>query len=83
MFFNMKIEVNEDQPLDDIVSELESKGYCFDGRLDGSDLLEVVTYACDKSYVIFTKYGKNHFMVEHPLHKKTTLAELKEMRCSN
>ena len=27
MFFNMKIEVNEDQPLDEVVRELERLGY--------------------------------------------------------
>lgn len=79
MFKNMKIEFNEQQPLDEIVVELDRLGYKFDGKLDGDEVFEVITYSFDKTYVIFTKAGKRHFMIEHPIHLKTTLAELKEM----
>lgn len=77
---NMKIEINKDQPLADVVRELERLGFDYDGKLDGIEINEVVTYGIDSTYVISTKYGKNHFMIERPIHNLTTLDELKEMK---
>ena len=74
MFFNMKIEVNEDQPLDDVVKELERLGYRKDDTLNDC--------AC---YVFTLNDGFYFIYMDSPIWsvKSTTLSELKEMKCSN
>lgn len=72
--------VNERQTLEAIRKELDDQGYKYEGKLDGTELHCVVTYRIDGSYAVFTKAGKNHYMVEHPIHKIVTLEQLKELR---
>ena len=75
MFFNMKIEVNEDQPLDEIVSELEKRGYkC--GYKTELIAKRVNTFA-DGYFVILGNTGRGF------TDNLATLSELKEMKCSN
>lgn len=66
---NMKIEINKDQPLDEIVATLESKGY--HGNIGAS-----------RNILLTSKFGK-YFTVEcctNDLYVETTLIELKEMK---
>ncbi len=68
-FTNMKIEINEQQPLDDVVKELERLGYSEDIR----NPMKV-----NNVYV----YGNGDFSildVDCDWGRLTTLAELKEM----
>ena len=74
MFFNMKIEVNEDQPLDEIVAELERLGYIKLSWLDHQK--EVIATFKTGVYSNF-----NYFY--NDTHNLTTLPKLKEMKCSN
>lgn len=68
---NMKIEVNEEQPLDEIVSELERMGYWL--RISGN--MVFAWMANGKQNILrMDKVPMGHY----PL---TTLAELKEMQC--
>lgn len=67
----MKIEVNEDQPLDEIVGELERLGYKQVG----------VSYIFRGSTFVCTNKNGYYVCLKKPAYycKKTTLAELKEM----
>lgn len=67
-FKNMKIEINESQPLDGVVKELERLGYKKDLVMGESWILchEFGLYSCHSH-----DYGFSN---------KTTLAELKEMK---
>lgn len=69
---NMKIEINESQPLDDVVRELERLGYEFRNS-NGVDFVFITTYREDKSFILWDK------ILFDPTLKFTTLAELKEM----
>ena len=73
-FKNMKIEINQDQPLDEVYSALIDNGY------KGVDL--DVNY--DPKMVITSSDGEYHcyFKFDERLvnYKTTTLAELKEMK---
>lgn len=68
-FKNMKIEINEEQPLDDVVIELERLGYIAD------------TWSSDCNFIYSNEDGSyDCFYGNHPeFHEETTLAELKEM----
>lgn len=69
---NMKIEINKDQPLDEVVSELERLGYkC--GYKTGLVAKRVNTFA-DGYFVTLGNVGMGL------THNLTTLAELKEMK---
>lgn len=72
MFFNMKIEVNEDQPLDDVVSELERLGYKKHIWENYINMIYVVSF-------VSGVYTNADFNPENELYKLTTLPELKEM----
>ena len=78
MFFNMKIEVNEDQPLDDVVSELERLGYSLDKQFhNGHKSKSILTW--DNG--TFEGYESDMRNLYGSI--DTTLPELKEMKCSN
>lgn len=73
VFKNMKIEINDEQPLDEVVAELKVKGFRSCGGLQGGSgyivtISKVYTWCCDDS--IEHLWSKN---------KLKTLAELKEM----
>ena len=68
---NIKIEVNENQPLDEIVRELERLGYRCYGYLTSDD---ICILAQDDGYIIGCD-----FEVDNKCWKLTTLTELKEM----
>ena len=78
MFFNMKIEVNEDQPLDEIVAELERLGFKKTGWIGYKNVSFITTsklgFYTDHAVSFWSCFG------DSPL---TTIAELKEMKCSN
>ena len=69
---NMKIEINQDQPLDDVVRELERLGYELAGF---AYLFNSKTYVC-------TNVGGRFTTLKNPPAYciETTLAELKEMK---
>lgn len=73
-FQNMKIEINEDQPLDDVVMELERLGcsmaYCAE---------EHKTCICTYD-TYFNCYSTDINQFNGVL---TTLAQIKEMKCLN
>lgn len=66
---NMKIEINEEQSINEVVKELERLGYVKDTTL--SDCPDYVYTFEDGSYFIY--------MGNHGSDEPTTLAELKEM----
>lgn len=69
MFKNMKIEINEEQPLDSILKELKRLGYkCRNG---------VAWY--EKFIETDTKGGYSGYYEDQERYKPTTIAELKEM----
>ena len=71
MFFNMKIEVNEDQSLDEVVRELERLGYIEDRKENPYLSTRFVhTYKCG---TYDHKYDDLYFG------EITTLTQLKEM----
>lgn len=68
-FKNMKIEVNEQQPLDEVVRELEGLGYKATDSFEGN-----------YSYIMAFDNGTYVAWGISPCYaKSTTLAELKEM----
>ena len=78
MFFNMKIEVNEDQPLDDVVRELERIGY----RKIAWIGYRGVGFVTTNTQGFYTDHVVN--LIDCFLNLNvTTLAELKGMKCSN
>ena len=74
MFFNMKIEVNEDQPLGEILKELKRLGL-YVGFIDDSDPW-VSARADTKLIVSF----ENEISLPDSHWNMITLAELKEMK---
>lgn len=72
---NMKIEINKDQPLDDVVMELEKKGYKKTGWIGYRNPSFITT----NSQGFYTDHAISFWSVfgDSPL---TTLAELKEMK---
>lgn len=71
MFKNMKIEINEQQPLDAVVAELERLGYA-----KNSNLTHGITWiVCFKSG-FYSQYRKMNGFSD----VLTTLAQLKEMK---
>ena len=76
MFFNMKIEVSGDQPLDEIVAELKRLGYrLISTDIDTTKLIITTNKGC---YWIV-----NNITTNDRFFQETTLSELKEMKCSN
>lgn len=69
---NMKIEINKDQPLDEVVKELEKKGYGYWG-VDENDKWVGTSFKNKQ----FTTFATNVCFKDFVL---TTLAELKEMK---
>lgn len=72
-FLNLKIQINDQQPLDEVVKTLESKGYKKFSWSNYEDTVCVLTYKNNgwiSDYNYFIKYAD--FVL-------TTLAELKEM----
>lgn len=68
MYKNMKIEINEQQPIDDVVMELERLGYkCF----------SIDKYLCN--FVITNTFGWFDLTRYDSLKQLTTLAELRSM----
>lgn len=67
---NMKIEINEQQPLEDVVKELERLGIkmLFNPKIG-------LNFKCVSVYGGFADFH----LWKNPNHKLTTLAELKEM----
>lgn len=76
MFKNMKIEVNEQQPINDIVKELEGLGYWLEHKT--SDDVSCIATFEDGAYHL---YEGNPLIVFKDTDDmiKTTLVELKEM----
>lgn len=71
-FKNMKIEVNQNQPLDEIVVELERLGYWISSKACDSNQV----WCFDDGRVLLVEHmGTFHF----PQCVETTLAELKEI----
>ena len=77
-FKNMKIEINKDQPLDDVVMELEIKGWA--KRVGAHFGDEIGSYLILTDYGIITWCSNRLVDVLWANHKTTTLAELKEMK---
>ena len=73
-FKNMKIEINQEQPLDEVVRELERLGYKKDGWIGYRNVSFITTsklgFYTDHAISFWSVFG------DSPL---TTLAELKEM----
>lgn len=70
-FKNMKIEINEQQPLDEVVRELERLGYYYNCGCDDADAKMVTANNNYMQYDMYSHVTK--------LEINTTLAELKEM----
>lgn len=70
-FRNLKIEINDQQPLDDVVKMLESKGYRW-----GNDVRHNHPTKC---LIIFSTGIFDYFRGGWRYYDLTTLAELKEM----
>lgn len=80
-FKNMKIEINENQPLDDVVRELERLGYSSTGFPNVINPTESIRTVRHEKYQNIKKF---EFLAWHinaidELWKLTTLAELKSM----
>lgn len=73
MYKNLKIQINDQQPLDEVVKTLESKGYRKLNWFGFKNTVIILTY---KNNGWFTDYTKD---INDSDHKLTTLAELKEM----
>ena len=72
-FKNMEIEINQDQPLDEIVATLESKEYKCDGY--HPYYCNYIVCCDDGTYCMYTlDIGRDDEYII------TTLAELKEMK---
>ena len=71
-FINMKIAITPEQPLDDVVWELERLGYQINGWLENRIIRSVKTNH-------FGLYSGDFFDVNIIHGDLTTLAELKEM----
>lgn len=71
-FKNMKIKVNAEQPLDEVVRELERLGYQINGWLENRIIRSVKTNH-------FGLYSGDFFDVDIIQGDLTALAELKEM----
>lgn len=73
---NMKIEINEDQPLEEIVMELEKRGYIPYLFCGATHMNFIATM--NNTY---TDFGSNEFCDAYcGVFDLTTLAELKEMK---
>lgn len=73
-FSNMKIEVNQDQPLGEIVSELQRLGFSYDGEMSSSrESTSALGTWQDGTYCTYLTI---HSLDGHDL---TTLTELKLM----
>jgi hypothetical protein len=75
-FCNLKIAINDQQPLDEVVKELERLGYFLEHK-SSDDVSCIVTFD-DGAYHLYEGnpvviFKDDSFMIE------TTLAELKEM----
>lgn len=70
-FKSMKIEINEQQPLDEVVMELGRLGYSKEIHTNCTPK-SICTYE-DGTYHVYTREAK------HKIGELTTLAELKEM----
>ena len=77
MFFNMKIEVNEDQPIGQIVEELERLGYEPTLFTPNRCTAFIVCYESG-SFTDWDKFDGGYYDW-----KPTSLLELEEMKCSN
>ena len=77
-FKNIKIEINQEQQLDEVVRELESKGWL--KRVGAHFGDEIGSYLIATSYGIITWCYSHLVDVLWPNHKATTLDELKEMK---
>ena len=71
---NMKIEINEQQPLDEVVEELERLGYKRNKRQRRGRVRFVIA---DSDGVTTNWFGDT----DCDFYKPTTLDELKEMKC--
>lgn len=71
-FYNMKIEINEQQPLDEVVRVLKSKGYWI-----SSEAMDSNQAWCfdDGRVLLVERMGTAHF----PQCKEITLTELRSM----
>lgn len=76
MFKNMKIEVNEQQPIGEIVSELERLGYWLEHKT--SDDVSCIATFEDSAYHLYEGNPLIIFKDDKDM-IKATLAELKEM----
>ena len=72
---NMKIEINEQQPLDDVVKELDHKGYWFNMNDGNNKFAKWVILALPSGR--YDIYNNDRHIGDWA--KTITLAELKEM----
>ena len=72
----MKFEINQDQPLDEVYSALDDKGY-FGVDLDVNYDPKMVIAFGDGEYHCYFEFDER--LMNHK-YKTTTLAELKEMK---
>ena len=69
---NLKVEINKEQPLDDVVKELERLSYKDFYKLNSINAVEIETFV-DGTYDVYrSRVGSNI--------RLTTLKELKEMQ---
>lgn len=73
MFKNMKIEINKQQPLEDVVKELERLGYKINGWLENRIIRSVKTNH-------FGLYSGDFFEVDIIQGELTNLTQLKGMK---
>lgn len=71
-FKNLKIEVNTEQPLDEIVKELERLGY----EKSGWTPIDNILYICSSNKGFYSNYSSMRKYWDEFI---TTLSELKEM----
>ena len=78
MYKNMKIEINSEQPLEEVVKELERLGYVKDKLYWDNLLNPTIVCACDDATLRDLRVAKltDDYLDEH---NETTLSQLKQM----
>ena len=71
-FKNMKIEINQDQPIEDVVKELERLGYCYNCGCDDKDAKMIKVNSHFEQYDIYSHVVNNAEII--------TISQLKEMK---
>ena len=78
MYKNMKIEINSEQPLEEVVKELERLGYVKDKLYWDNLLNPTIVCACGDTTLRDLRVAKltDDYLDEH---NETTLSQLKQM----